>query len=322
MTAAAQPRECSVEDAPEPGPVAMAYAAYGWSVFPVWWVDGGRCGCPRGAKCTSPGKHPLTRRGLNDASRQLGRVGSWWHRWPRANVGLPAGDNGLAVLDVDPRHGGGISAIRLNVHLAATGQLPLWADADERRRYLTLAAVTGSGGLHLVFRAPAGGVKGGANCFAGLPGIDVRGRGGYIVAAPSAHASGGRYAWVDGAWFLTEPAPWPHALEQLAQGPEPAVSGTAVMLSQAPAAYVAAALDGEVRRVRCAPEGERNHTLNRAAFSLGQLVAAGVLSAETVTAALSEAAAEAGLGAAEIRVTIRSGLRGGAAKPRGDGGAP
>jgi hypothetical protein len=80
--------------------------------------------------------------------------------------------------------------------------------------------------------------------------------------------------------------------------------------------YVLAALRGEVARVRRAPEGERNHSLNRAAFSLGQLVADGLLNATTVEDELSDAARDVGLGRTETRATIRSGLRSGRRVPR------
>jgi Bifunctional DNA primase/polymerase, N-terminal len=68
--------------------------------------------------------------------------------------------------------------------------------------------------------------------------------------------------------------------------------------------------------VATAQPGRRNATLNRAAFNLGQLVAAGLLEADQVRAVLLTAALEAGNPEAKARATITSGLRGGAAKPR------
>ena len=62
--------------------------------------------------------------------------------------------------------------------------------------------------------------------------------------------------------------------------------------------------------------GARNQTLNRAAFNLGQLVAAGLLDGDEVRAVLLAAALEAGNPPAKARATIESGLAGGAAKPR------
>jgi hypothetical protein len=72
----------------------------------------------------------------------------------------------------------------------------------------------------------------------------------------------------------------------------------------------------EQAAVAGAPRGRRNATLNRAAFDLGQLVAAGLLDADQVRVVLLAAALEAGNPAAKARATIASGLAGGAAKPR------
>lgn len=82
-------------------------------------------------------------------------------------------------------------------------------------------------------------------------------------------------------------------------------------------AYGTRALEGEAQRVVDAPEGARNHTLNRAAFSLGQLVAGGVLDETEVVEVLTMAARQAGLDGVEIGRTIASGLAGGATTPRG-----
>src|SRR5581483_12084183 len=62
--------------------------------------------------------------------------------------------------------------------------------------------------------------------------------------------------------------------------------------------------------------GCRNHTLNRAAFSLGQLVGAGALDAAEVETHLLAAATGIGLGEREARRTIASGLVAGTRHPR------
>jgi putative DNA primase/helicase len=80
--------------------------------------------------------------------------------------------------------------------------------------------------------------------------------------------------------------------------------------------YAEAALQGEVDTVALATEGTRNDTLNTAAFNLGQLVSAGLLSEADVFEALDAAAARAGLPAGESERTIRSGMRAGMGKPR------
>jgi len=89
------------------------------------------------------------------------------------------------VIDVDPRHGGDES----------------WS-AIEREHEIppTWRALTGGGGEHILFACPDGVEI--ACVIASLTndpplgaGIDVRARGGYIVAPPSRHISGGVYAW-------------------------------------------------------------------------------------------------------------------------------
>ena len=92
------------------------------------------------------------------------------------------------VIDVDPRHGGDESFAAL-----------------ERGREipLTWRALTGGGGEHVLFACPDGVHI--SNVAAELfkppvepplgRGIDVRARGGYIVAPPSRHISGRSYAW-------------------------------------------------------------------------------------------------------------------------------
>jgi hypothetical protein len=78
-----------------------------------------------------------------------------------------------------------------------------------------------------------------------------------------------------------------------------------------------AALRSETSRVAAARPGTRNDTLNRAAFSLGQLVVAGLLPPIPVITGLISAAMAAGLSEDEASRTVRSGLAGGARKPRG-----
>ncbi|MFF0860920.1 YfjI family protein [Nonomuraea sp. NPDC003560] len=81
-------------------------------------------------------------------------------------------------------------------------------------------------------------------------------------------------------------------------------------------AYAQTALQREADAVRTAAEGTRNDALNRAAFSLGQLVAGGELSEHDVVAALTAAARQAGLDEREIAPTVRSGMSKGMLNPR------
>ncbi|KKB33790.1 bifunctional DNA primase/polymerase [Bacillus thermotolerans] len=154
---------------------AVSYAKlFKWPVFPLHSMVNGKCTC--GYKCSSPGKHPRTKRGLYDATNNIGAIRSW--EWGQANIGVPTGRvSGFIALDIDPRHGGNESIERL---ILKYGGLP-----D------TVEALTGGGGRHILFKYP-GKMKNKTNI---LPGLDIRGDGGYIVVAPSIHTSGKTYEW-------------------------------------------------------------------------------------------------------------------------------
>jgi hypothetical protein len=81
-------------------------------------------------------------------------------------------------------------------------------------------------------------------------------------------------------------------------------------------AYGLTALDDEARAVATARQGERNSTLNRAAFRLGQLAATGALTRQIISDRLHSAAAECGLPNKEAHRTITSELRAGLRTPR------
>jgi hypothetical protein len=81
-------------------------------------------------------------------------------------------------------------------------------------------------------------------------------------------------------------------------------------------AYAQKAFDNEIQALRCALRGSRNSALVRAAFCLGQLVSAGILSESMVQSELEDAATHIGLDQREALATIKSGLKGGAANPR------
>jgi hypothetical protein len=113
--------------------------------------------------------------------------------------------------------------------------------------------------------------------------------------------------------------PWDVITAAFPQAPKPVRVTTPVLYrpTTAGSPYAQRALDAEAQRVVDAPAGSRNHTLNRAAFSLGQLVAGGALEEDEVVHALTLAAHQAGLDDDEIAPTLRSGLQGGQKDPRG-----
>lgn len=286
---------------------ALAYAARGWAVFPLHAWRAGRCSCRR--DCPHPAKHPLTRHGFHDATTDEPIIRSWWGRWPWANVGVATGArSGLVVVDVDPRSGGTESLDRLQ---SLMGSLPA-----------TLSATTGSGGTHLYYRHPGGEVRNTAGRLPGiteaLPGLDLRGDGGYVVAPPSGHASGAAYTWADEAEAVAHAPGW---LRPPARATFPTGTTPRPVPRRGGSRYGLTALHQETGDLRRAQPGSRNNRLNRAAFCLGMLVAGGELDAALVEDELLAAALAVGLTEGEATASIHSGLRAGAAEPRRRPGA-
>jgi hypothetical protein len=239
---------------------------------------------------------------VHEASCDLATVRRWWRRWPGANVALRTGVR-FDVADVDYYEG--VEALRaiLTEAGAALGSGPL--------------ARTGGGGWHLLFAPTGAGSPAGV-----LPGVDWRGRGGYVLVWPSVHPSGGRYRWVRP---LTPELPEaPAALRALLAPPaRPGTPRPGGLPGAVGGRYSAAALASECARLAGSRPGGRgrpgrNRDLYLAAFRLGRLAAAGHLDPAQITAALTEVARSIGLSEREIGPTIASGLRNGAAHPRPD----
>lgn len=239
---------------------ALEYAERDWYVFPCHLIDGGRCSCGS-ADCTSPGKHPRTARGFKDASIDPKQIRSWWVRWPEANIGIATGAvSGFIVLDVDgPAGKESLAALELE-----HGELPE-----------TVAANTGGGGRHLLFRHPGHDV---ANKTGILPGLDVRGDGGYILVEPSNHISGNTYRWQDGRgpgdvlvadcpeWLLQVMTGPPAAKEQ-EQHHQPGTNGQRTATATEKLLRAAALYVASVPGVN-GPVGDDKGSRNAAGFSL------------------------------------------------------
>ncbi|CAH6911312.1 putative AAA family ATPase [Vibrio chagasii] len=158
---------------------ALTYSENGWRVLPIYWIEDGRCAC--GKECKSPGKHPIPANGLNAASSNPDQIGRWFSMFPKANVGIATGrDSGIWALDIDPHKGGDDS-------FSQFGEIPE-----------CFHSMTGGGGDHYIFAYPKADGMTVPSRIEVLPGLDVRGDGGYIVAPPSNHVSGTCYEWEHG----------------------------------------------------------------------------------------------------------------------------
>ena len=262
------------------------YIGLGWRVLPLHALQGdGRCPC-RNPGCTSPGKHPRTRHGVHDATLDEATALNWWRRYPGANIGIATG-NGLFVIDIDPRHGGSLTALQqLTDDPALT---PIVATASVR---------SGGEGLHLYFTCdPNLGLGNSAGLLA--PGIDTRGEGGYVVAPPSRHFSGGVYLWTpdaDNGYLrpLELPTGIIAALKQLQSAPRSSL--TVPQLPSTPSSPPEALT---------IPEGQRNTALVRAAGVLAR-AGFGDLALQGALLALNQAQCSPPLAEAEVRQIIKS----------------
>jgi hypothetical protein len=209
--------------------------------------------------------------------------------------------SGLFVLDFD-----GEAGQRTLDDLKAKGLLP---------ETLTVRTISGGNHLHFKYEGRLATLK---NTARALPGVDIRTTGGFVARG---HLPGGK-----GYDVLNPAAPvaeMPPALLELLTQPKTPHKAAALPTEERdtsdPAqtsAWADAALRGEMEAVRTAAEGERNDTLNRAAFALGQLVGGGSLDRAEVEQALLDAALACGLPAFEAQKTIRSGIDNGIKKPR------
>lgn len=147
---------------------ALEYAEFGFSVFPL----------------VPNGKEPLSSlapHGFKSATKDPEQIRRMWESEPNANIGIACGEvsGGLCVIDVDTHDADGKESLRL------------WLEEESAALPETVTVKTGGGGLHYYFMSDetVGGRIG------VLPGIDVKGDGGYIVAPPSIHETGASYVW-------------------------------------------------------------------------------------------------------------------------------
>jgi len=278
---------------------AQTIAAHGWAVFPCEATTVG---------VQNSGKKPLVS-WRDESTVDADEVAAHWGKWPYANIGIDCGKSGIVVLDVDDW-----DALDPKIYKMIRDD---WTP--------TYTVKTGKG-HHLYFTQP-GGVRNSDQ--RKLPGADVRGKGGYVIAPGCTHWTDVTYDTVD----HSPPRPWPaEALEPWLQAetkvepwaPSPGPSDVQPGVSTG---WGEAALDGEVAKVRVAPEGQRNNTLYEAALRVGSMAKAGQVSWPTARTRLLDAAAAAGLSQFEADGTIQNGYeisdaRGPNTAPQIGGGRP
>lgn len=294
--------------------------------------------------------------GFHAATLDQRRIQQWWGRNPRFGVGVACGASGLVVIDIDAHcttlpernrllpgivigDGVDLRGLETGFHtlgvLAALRGVPSPAE-DEA----TLRVRTPSGGLHVWYRA--GGSRHWQCSSGSSPGralawqVDVRAHGGYIVA-PGTTTTPGTYTAVGSVRHPRALPDWlGQELQRTGHLPAPRLPVPRQVPPRAQQAVYAAggghdrtrqtlvSLLAPVEACGRVPEGAGfSDILNRAAFTLGGLVAAGRLEHEEGAALLQKTAVAARPGQ-ERRVCqiIRSGMAAGLKRPLHAGNRP
>jgi hypothetical protein len=253
------------------------------------------------------GKRPTVRWEVYQARRATMSEIYWWQdRGLLKNIGVVCGSvsRNLVVIDLD-----GLNAVSTYVDT-----FPQLAE--------TFSVKTGSGaGMHFYYRLDelpqnmrAMNISGGGN-------IEIRASGCYVIAPPSIHPDTALPYAVQRPYpamhlsNLSRLEKWLKRLMELSK-PKAAATVNGRDSRAIGFGYAMAALNRETDKILESNEGNRNATLNRAAYNLGQLVADGKLDRHHVEARLFVAAVAVGQYEREARATIKSGLEAGMLNPR------
>lgn len=192
---------------------ALKYAATGFAVIPL----------------QPGGKKPLSRHGSRDASMDEVQIREWWTKEPNANVGIVTGAiSSLVGVDVDVKDG-----------RPGHKSLDQLFDGIDRN---TLTVITPTGGLHLYFKIPEHAII--INRADIMPGIDIRGEGGYLVAPPSIIGDQ-KYRWTEQSNLLVLP---PQIHKRLNDRKKTNAKNTATEISEGSRNQRLASLAGNMRR--------------------------------------------------------------------------
>lgn len=212
---------------------AYAWAALGVPVLPLFGVDeAGRCLCGQ-PHCLHAGKHPHSEhapRGYKSATTDPGRLNYIYSQASNCNLGLrmaaPGSALPLVALDIDIKRDGFGGLERLQ---DANGPLPA-----------TLRIQSGGGGQHYIFRSPRK-VRPPSRML--LPGVEFMADRSLLVAAPSRHETGNRYAILDDHPPVLLPESWLSFASSPRSGGLGKVSGYSHSLVQAARIHVDGALE-------------------------------------------------------------------------------
>jgi len=272
---------------------ALALANLGLRVFPC-----------------NPDKTPKVAAWERTASASPFEIAVKFDAHPESIPGLPVGAHGLVVIDADRKAGGPDGVVAFTALCAEHG-----IDLSS-----AFVVETPSSGLHFYYRTATPY----SNSSGSLPqGIDVRGRGGFVIGPGATLPDGRGYRIVAGSWDTVPDLP--PALAAFLREKRPASLATlpagaaGLAVTDRERKFAEAALADEVAKLNAMGEGSgRNRALNNAAHALGTMD--GWIDLNVVSNALWEASIANGYVASDGEVaakqTITSGLIAGRSKPR------
>ncbi|MPY58800.1 bifunctional DNA primase/polymerase [Streptomyces spongiae] len=287
--------------------------------------------------------------GFHAATLSQERIQQWWGPHPEYGVGVSCGPAGLLVVDIDAHTAEQPARDRLLPGIPIGDQVDLTGLANGFHTLAVLAALRGqaspaddattlrvrtpSGGMHVWYRVT--GPRHWLSSAGSSPRralswqVDIRAQGSYIIA-PGTTTKRGPYVPVG---VVREPAPLPVWLAQELQRtghlptasipaprPVPPRAQQAVLAAGGGRSAVQSFLASVLADIKACGQVEEgagfSEVLNRAAYTLGGLVAAGRLSQEEAERTLTETACVARPGQERrIDQIIRSGLSAGLKRP-------
>jgi hypothetical protein len=279
---------------------ANAYLQRGWFIFPL----------------RPNGKEPVTPNGFKDASNDPEVIENWIRRYPNSNIGIATEASHLIVIDCDASKGEtpptpwNQPGIKEGVDVFLTAI----EESGHQFDFNTFTVSTPNNGWHYYFQDQGAPIQSRANV-SGLWRVDIRSKGGYIVAPGSCLASGSYE--VDTIGSLSPMPLWMRTLVS----PEKSTTFTSIKTSRSTysksSGYREAGVRREIQTLSMASIGTRNDSLNRASFNCGRLVAACPELRDFVINALQHSAISIGLTEAEAARTISSAFKAGLAASRG-----
>jgi len=315
---------------------ALDYARRGWPVFQMRTGSKGFYGkCPRCTEdhhqydeaahaggldnCTAHPEGYARCHGLYAATRDENVIRQWWeYENPHGNIGLNCGASGIALVDVDIKHGQGKYGDRAIAALEEKyGALPTGP-----------RATTASGGWHWLFALPEGlrssnGITDDKGRHRGLGDhVDIKATGGLMVAAPSLIFDSsrgmvtGQYTWDndDTLPLPTLPTWVPAEIERREKEGRPQASTFTALLNRAQGTTTGELADYDETKahvleladeVRYMGEGGRNAKLLTNAQKCFEYAEAGQITHAEVESIFEDAALASGLAPSELR-TVRN----------------